>query len=496
MSATTSQSRRNLMAGLLFLGPSILGFMAFTIVPLVLSFVLAFTNWDVRQHNMFKGENIEFVGFENFERLLIHPAFYQYLGNTLFFMLGIPVAIIGSLVAALLLTRELPGPSALRRIHFVAAGVLVVALIALSLTGVSLGGMTLLLVLLFGSILVAGVLGRSTVYRTLFYAPHFTAGVATFLLWKKMYNPQTGPINTALAPVVSGIESLFQWLPAAAGGVGAVVMLALGMAVLGLFFRRLGQAWSDGEVGWGVMLALVLLSLIPVGLGWRWLEGDWRAWIWLLGNGAGLAWWVLRPWRLPPFRRQAPGYGFGPLALPWSGAISGALIMMGLAMVMSRLPAMAATGDMAPPNWLADFHWAKPAIMIMAFWAAVGSNNMILYIAGLTNIPRELYEAAEIDGANRWNRFWHVTWPQLAPVTFFIVVMSVIGGLQGGFEMARAMTQGGPAGSTTTLSYFVYIEGFEAGRLGYASAVVWVLFAMVMAMTLLNFKFGNRNVND
>ena len=89
-----------------------------------------------------------------------------------------------------------------------------------------------------------------------------------------------------------------------------------------------------------------------------------------------------------------------------------------------------------------------------------------------------------------------MTWPQLAPVTFFIVVMSVIHGLQGGFEMARAMTQGGPAGSTTTLSYFVYIEGFESGRLGYASAVVWVLFAMVMTMTLLNFKFGNRNVND
>jgi multiple sugar transport system permease protein len=184
------------------------------------------------------------------------------------------------------------------------------------------------------------------------------------------------------------------------------------------------------------------------------------------------------------------------LALPMAAAVTGALIMVGLAMVAWRLPAMAASGDMAPPNWLADYHWAKPAIMIMAFWAAVGSNNMILYIAGLTNVPRELYEAAEIDGANRWNRFWHVTWPQLAPVTFFIVVMSVIHGLQGGFEMARAMTQGGPAGSTTTLSYFVYIEGFESGRLGYASAVVWVLFAMVMAMTLLNFKFGNRNVNE
>lgn len=496
MSNSRSSTRSHLVAGLLFLGPSMLGFLAFTIVPLVLSFVLAFTNWDVRQHNMFKGEKIEFVGLENFERLLTHPAFYQYLGNTLFFMLGIPVAIVGSLVAALLLTRDLPGRAALRRIHFSAAGILVMALIGLHLSGVSVGGMTVLIVLLFAGILVAGIWGGSTVYRTLFYAPHFTAGVATFLLWKKMYNPQTGPINTALAPVVSVIESLFQWLPGVAGLVGAAIMLGFGFAIMGLFCRRLGQAWVDGEVGRGVMAAMVFMILIPALLGWRWLAGSWLAPMWVVGNVMVLGWWVLRPLRQPPFRETSQGQGVGPLVLPLSGAIAGALIMIGLAMVMSRLPAMAATGEMAPPDWLADFHWAKPAIMIMAFWAAVGSNNMILYIAGLTNIPRELYEAAEIDGANRWNRFWHVTWPQLAPVTFFIVVMSVIGGLQGGFEMARAMTQGGPAGSTTTLSYFVYIEGFEAGRLGYASAVVWVLFAMVMAMTLLNFKFGNRNVND
>ena len=80
--------------------------------------------------------------------------------------------------------------------------------------------------------------------------------------------------------------------------------------------------------------------------------------------------------------------------------------------------------------------------------------------------------------------------------TSFGICQGVIHGLQGGFEMARAMTQGGPAGATTTLSYFVYIEGFESGRLGYASAVVWALFAIVMFMTLLNFKFGNQNVND
>jgi multiple sugar transport system permease protein len=497
MSASTAgKTRGRLATAMVFLGPSLLGFLAFTIVPLVLSFILAFSNWDVRQHNMFKGERIEFVGWENFERLLTHPAFYQYLGNTLFFMLGIPVAIVGSLVAALLLTRDLPGPQALRRIHFIAAGVLVVALAVLSLAGFAPGGMALLIVVLFGSILVAGVLGRSTVYRTLFYAPHFTAGVATFLLWKKMYNPQTGPINTALAPVVSAIESLFQWLPPATGPGLAMVLLGLGLAVMALFHRRLGQSWRDAELSRGGVWALTVLALVPVLLGWWWLGGSWLASFWVLGSILSLSWWVLRVLGEKPFRIVSGGQGFIPLVLPLSGAITGAAIFIGLAMVAAKLPAMAATGQMEPPNWLADFHWAKPAIMIMAFWAAVGSNNMILYIAGLTNIPRELYEAAEIDGANPWNRFWHVTWPQLAPVTFFIVVMSVIGGLQGGFEMARAMTQGGPAGSTTTLSYFVYIEGFESGRLGYASAVVWVLFAMVMSMTLLNFKFGNRNVNE
>ncbi len=134
--------------------------------------------------------------------------------------------------------------------------------------------------------------------------------------------------------------------------------------------------------------------------------------------------------------------------------------------------------------------------MIMALWAAIGSNNMILYLAGLTNIPQELYEAADMDGASAGQRFWHITWPQLGPVTFFVTIMGVIEGLQGGFEMARTMTNGGPAGSTTTLSFLIYAEGFETGRLGYASAVAWVLFALVFVLSLVNFRFGSRHVND
>jgi multiple sugar transport system permease protein len=88
-----------------------------------------------------------------------------------------------------------------------------------------------------------------------------------------------------------------------------------------------------------------------------------------------------------------------------------------------------------------------------------------------------------------------VTWPQLAPTTFFIVVMSMIGGLQGGFEQARVMTQGGPAGTTTTLAYYIYTKAFEEFQIGYASAVSWVLFAVIFAVTLINWKFGSKELN-
>ncbi len=137
---------------------------------------------------------------------------------------------------------------------------------------------------------------------------------------------------------------------------------------------------------------------------------------------------------------------------------------------------------------------ARDAIIIMGVWTAIGGSNMLLYLAALTNVPQELTEAAELDGANRWQVFRNVTWPQLAPTTFFITVMSFIGGLQGGFEQARVMTNGGPAGTTTTLSYYIYTKAFEEFQIGYASAISWVLFAIIFVITLVNWKFGNKEV--
>ena len=145
------------------------------------------------------------------------------------------------------------------------------------------------------------------------------------------------------------------------------------------------------------------------------------------------------------------------------------------------------------PGWLTDYYWAKPAFIIIGLWGAMGGTNMLLYLAGLQNIPQELYEAAEVDGANRIQRFWHITVPMLAPTSFFIFVMSVIGGFQGGFDTAFLLTEGGPAGSTTTLSYYIYNHAFVWFNMGYAATISLTLFALVLLITLLNWRFGGKN---
>jgi multiple sugar transport system permease protein len=292
-----TRRENNWPVALLFLAPNFLGFLAFMALPIIFSLVMAFTNWQMTA-NM----PLQWVGLDNFKDLVTDPRFWQFFGNTLYMMMGIPLGIAGSLFLAIVLSAKLRGV---------------------------------------------------VVWRTLFYLPTITSGVALYILWKAIYNPEFGPLNNMLNAV------------------------------------------------------------------------------------------------------------FGALHL-----------------------------NIEPPDWLLAIPWAKPAIMLMGIWTAIGGTNMLLYLAGISNIPPELYEAAQIDGAARWAMFRHVTWPQLAPTTFFIVVMSAIGGLQGGFEQARVMTNGGPAESTVTLGYYIYMKGFEEYQLGYASAVAWVMFILIFAMTLINWKFG------
>ena len=481
---------------MMFLAPNILGFLSFTLLPLVLSLMLAFSNWDLRLHNMFRDEPLKFVGLDNFTRLLGSQDFWRYLGNTLFLMMAIPFGIAGSLFAAVMLSQDLRGGSRRNGWLLVAGAVLVCAAGMLTLLGAGAAAMTLLIGGVAGLILTGGTLGGSTVYRTLFYMPHFTAGVATYILWKKLYSPYSGPINAVLRPTLEQVGGVVNTLPAGLiqSGLWLSVLLVLACLVFGL--HRLRSWWRQGDVGVGGICLGVLFLLIPIGVGTRWLPSRFAQ-----GLVFGLALLAVIVFAVTvltgprPFK-AAVGEGLGGAMVFAVLLMIGEFACIGLGNVMHHLPAMSAGDGLEPPNWLSDPDWAKPALMLMALWAAIGSNNMLLYLAGLSNVPGELYEAASIDGAGRFAKFWHVTWPQLAPITFFIVVMSMIGGLQGGFEMARTMTQGGPAGATTTLSYYVYTEGFETGRLGYAAAVTWTLFALVFVITMFNWKFGNRFVND
>ncbi len=137
------------------------------------------------------------------------------------------------------------------------------------------------------------------------------------------------------------------------------------------------------------------------------------------------------------------------------------------------------------PNWLGRPEWAKPAIIIMSLWGVGG--GMIIYLAGLQSIPEHLYEAAEIDGANAWRRFWAVTVPMMTPTIFFNLVMGLINSFQV-FTTAYVATGGGPVNSTLFYMLYLYRRSFQDFRMGYASSLAWILFIIVLALTAVVFR--------
>ncbi len=146
------------------------------------------------------------------------------------------------------------------------------------------------------------------------------------------------------------------------------------------------------------------------------------------------------------------------------------------------------------PGWLASTTWSKPSIIMLMVWASGGT--MIIYLAGLQDIPASLYEAASIDGANAWGRLWHVTLPLMTPTIFFTLVMGIIGTFQI-FAVVFVLTDGmgGPLNSTLVYLVYVYRNAFVFFRMGYASAMSLILFLIILALTWLNFRFAGRWVH-
>ncbi|MCS7220326.1 MAG: sugar ABC transporter permease [Anaerolineae bacterium] len=141
------------------------------------------------------------------------------------------------------------------------------------------------------------------------------------------------------------------------------------------------------------------------------------------------------------------------------------------------------------PGWLVDPKWAKPAFILMSLWG-VGS-TAVIFLAGLQGVPRGLYEAAEIDGASHWQRFWHITVPMMTPVIFFNLIMGMIGSFQV-FTQSYIMTSGGPQDATLFYVLYLFRQGFALLRMGYAAAMAWILFIIILILTLIQLRLADR----
>lgn len=284
-------SQREARFGYLFISPWLIGFLIFVAIPIIASLYLSFTNYE-----LFKS-GTSWIGLKNYSELLFQDRlFWVSLYNTIYYTaLSVPLGIGTALILALLLNRKLYG---------------------------------------------------ITVYRTIFYLPSVTSGVAVSLLWVWLFNPNYGLINVMLEK----------------------------------------------------------------------------------------------------FGIQGPG-------------------------------------------WLSDPKWSKPALILMSLWGIGGT--MVILLAGLQGVPEQLYEAAELDGANWWQKFIHVTFPMISPVMFFNLIMGVIGAFQY-FTQAYIMTGGGPVDSTLFYVLYLFRQGFLLLRMGYASAMAWILFIFILILTILQFKLASH----
>jgi multiple sugar transport system permease protein len=171
-------------------------------------------------------------------------------------------------------------------------------------------------------------------------------------------------------------------------------------------------------------------------------------------------------------------------AVIWRWVFDPSMGLINLALTSLNLPSV---------NWINDPTAAMASLMIVGVWKTFGI-NMILFSAGLSGIPDQYYEAAEIDGAGRFAKFWHITIPLLSPTTLFILVLSIIGSFQV-FDLVYVLTYGGPLGSTKVLVFYLYEHAFRYFNMGYASAVAYLLFFVLFVLTLIQIRFfKNRMV--
>ena len=192
--------------------------------------------------------------------------------------------------------------------------------------------------------------------------------------------------------------------------------------------------------------------------------------------------------RALPARGLLRGLVYLPVVV--SGVAAGVIFLRLFDPVRGILNQLAGTLGLPQVDWQSDATAALVSIVVVTTWQGVGF-GMVVYLAGLQGIPREVYEAASVDGAGRWRTFASITWPLLAPTTFFLVVYSVILSFQA-FDSVYVLTRGGPGDATTFLVQYAYDQGFNQLRQGYAAALGVIIYAVVLLLTVVQWRLGRR----
>jgi multiple sugar transport system permease protein len=289
------------------------------------------------------------------------------------------------------------------------------------------------------------------------------------------------------------LTALWNTVVYAAGAIPLGIVLAFSIAML----------LNTGVRGMAVYRTIYFLpSLVPsVALAILWL--------WIFNGKSGILNFILKPaagplaWALVAVPFAAPlllgwlcsaGAGDRParqLAYGLLGAAAGVLVLY----ITWRSGALAKIIGLAqgPPSWLSDVFWVKPALIFMSLWGT--GQAVVIYLAGLQDVPTHLYEAADLDGANWWQKIRNVTLPMVSPVILFNAIMSIIGTFNF-FAIPFVMAPGGqPARSAYFLAVNLYDNVFQFFRMGYASAMAWILFLIVFALTMLALKLSEKHVH-
>lgn len=303
-----------------------------------------------------------------------------------------------------------------------------------------------LLAMTLAMLLNARIRGQS-IYRVIYFLPHLVPTVVVAILWLWIFNPDYGLLNLVLRGLFAawdGWTACFFSLDAARAGRNFFRLPALALLLPVLLGLTLRWRWpADQSKGRQMRRLLVLLAGAGCALSAAALLN------------AGLTWLspaTMRAWHQPAWLTDSSPM---PAGVTWAPS------------------------------------WALWALILMSLWGV--GQMAVIYLAKLQDVPEELYEAADIDGAGWWHKTRHITIPLISPVILFNVVMAIIGTFQI-FAEPYIMTRGGPDGKTRFLAMFIYDQAFQYQRIGYASAVAWVLFLIIVALTVAAFWVARKRV--